>query len=265
MYQVGYKRGTKWWLIGAVVCLALVFLYWRWGNNFLTNWFIQLAGPAQGALTEAGTAAGGFKTKAVLTEENQVLKAKLEQLALDVSQLKVLEVENQLLRQQLNFVEGKGYHFVTARITSRVAENSLSGLIINRGRADGIQVGYPVIAGEGVLVGTIIEVQENFSTLLLLTDSQSRVAATVQNQQQTVGIMEGEHGISVKLTMIPQDEKIDPGQTIITSGLQSNIPRGLFLGLVDKVEANASELFAKAYIYPLVDYQRLSLVTVLIP
>jgi rod shape-determining protein MreC len=227
--------------------------------------FTKITSPLQSSLTSAGTAITSLKSKAELVKENEELNKKLEQLSLDVSQLKTLEVENQVLREQLNFVEGQGYKFVTGRIISRSSQNSISTLVINRGSQDGIRISCPVVAGEGVLVGKIIEVGDHSATLLLLTDSQSRVAATIQNKDQTIGVVEGEHGISLKMAMIPQNEEIKIGETIITSGLQENIPRGLLVGLIDKIDSASSELFSQAYVYPLVDYQKLNIVTILIP
>ena len=265
MYQIGHKKTTKWWIIVIVTLVLLIFLYFIGGLSWLIGIFTQLSSPIQGGLYQAEDAISDIKSKKELIKENQELKKKLEQLVSDTSQLKTLEIENQILRQQLNFLEGQPYDFVTARIISGTAQNNLAALIINRGSQEGIAVGCPVVTGEGILVGKVIETKNNISTLLLLTDSQSKIAATIQNQDQTIGVVEGEHGISIKMDMIPQDEKVNSGDIIITSGLQEKIPPGLLIGLVDKIDSTSSELFAKAYLYPLVDYNKLNIVTVLIP
>lgn len=265
MYQIGHKRTTKWWIVVIVTLVLLIFLYFIGAINWLLGILTMSVSPLQEGFTRAGITISEVKSKKELIKENQELKMKIAQFSLDISQFRSLEVENQILREQLNFLEGQGYQFVTARVISRAAQNELSALVINRGSKDGVKKGYPVIAGEGVLVGKIIEVKSNISILLLLTDNRSKIAATIQNRDQTIGIVEGEHGLSIKMDMIPRDEEIKEGETIITSGLQENIPRGLLIGLVDKVDATSSELFAKAYIYPLVDWQKLNIVTVLIP
>lgn len=265
MYQVGHKRTTRWWAIILVTALLLFFLYFIGGLSWLSGLFTRIASPLQGVLTGAGTAISDNRSRAEVIKENEQLNQKLQEVSVDVSKLEALEAENQVLRQQLNFLEGQSYKFITARVVARSAQNNISALIINRGSRDGIKIGYPVIAGEGVLVGRIIEVKDSISTLLLLTDNQSKIAATIQNISQTIGVIEGENGISIKMGMIPRDEEIKDGETIITSGMQENIPRGLLIGLVDKIDATSSELFLKAYLHPLIDYGKLSIVTILAP
>ncbi|MBI5621392.1 rod shape-determining protein MreC [Candidatus Falkowbacteria bacterium] len=265
MYQIGHKRTTRWWgffIIAAVVAFLLIL---TGGARWLFGFFSQVAAPAQDGLYQLSTELRDIKSKKELLAENAALQERLAQISLDVAQLRELEVENQVLREQLNFLEGQRHRFVTARVIARGAENALSSLVINRGQDDGVGLGYPVIAGEGVLVGRVIEASPHSATILLLSDGQSNVAATIQNTVQTIGVVSGEHGLSITMDMIPRDQVVQRNDTIITSGLQANIPRGLLIGLVDTVDASSSELFAKAAITPLVNYQTLTVVTVLTP
>jgi len=265
MYQVGHKRGTKLWVIIIVTLLLLVFLYFTGIIGFIFGLFSKGTAPVQGGLYGISNIFNSFQTKKELEKNNEDLNKKLEQAALDSAQLKTLQAENQALRQQLKFFEEKHYNFVTTRVISSSAEETTSALILNRGAKDGIKVGYPVVADDGILVGKIIEVKDSISTLLLLTDSLSKVAATIQNKDTTIGVIAGEHSISIKMEMIPQNEEVKVGDTVVTSGLQENIPAGLLIGLIDRVDATSSELFKKAYIYPLVDYHKLNIVSVLVP
>lgn len=265
MYTVGHKRGANWWLILAVTVVSLALLYFTGALAWLLGLFNRATSPLQSLFYSSSADIKGQQSRDELLKENNGLKEKIGELAPDESRLKELEIENQLLRQQLNFVEGHGYNFVTARVVSQGSQDNIAVFIINRGEADGIKLGYPVMAGDGVVVGRIVEVTNNQATFLALTDNRSRLAATVQNNDATIGLVEGEHGISIKMDMIPRDEEVKPGQIIITSGLQENIPRGLLIGLVDKIDDTSSELFKKAYLYPLVDYHKLNIVTVFLP
>ncbi|MFA5359067.1 MAG: rod shape-determining protein MreC [Patescibacteria group bacterium] len=264
MYQVGYKRITKWWIAIGVIALLFVFLYFSGGLSYIVGFISRIFSPVQTGFYTAATAVGSGKSKRDLILENQELQKKIEQITLDSSQLKNLEIENQILREQLNFLEGQQYKYILSRVVSRSAASNLSAVIINRGKNNGVVEGSPVIAGEGILIGRIIEVEDNFSTVMLLNDDQVRVAATIQNQEQTLGVVEGEHGLSVKMEMIPRDENVKVGDTIITSGLQYRIPQGLLIGSVEKIDTTSSELFSRAYINPLVDYRQLNIVTVLV-
>src|SRR3989344_4049004 len=82
---------------------------------------------------------------------------------------------------------------------------------------DQVEDGLAVVAGPGVMVGKIYDVYADHSKVLLLTDNQSRVAATIQNLNNTTGLVEGQFGLSFAMTNIPQDQEVKNGDLIVTS------------------------------------------------
>jgi rod shape-determining protein MreC len=113
----------------------------------------------------------------------------------------------------------------------------------------------------------------------LLLDHQSRVAGLILEQgklnnkasinrnqsSEVMGILKGQFGLSLIMDLIPLDKKISPGDPVITSGLESDIPAGLLIGYVENIETSPNQLFQKATVQPLADFEGLRIVTILIP
>lgn len=262
MYSVGHKRGNLGWWIAAFIVLIIIGL--SGGGRWPLALFRTVTAPVQGLLAQAGAAVKDYQSRHELTTENIWLRQQLTEKLVDAAQLNSLEIENQLLHEELNFLEPMPYQFVTARVIAGSGQSGVSVVTINRGSGSGIAVGQPVITGEGILVGRIATVEQSAATVLLLSDSRSTIAATIQNRDRTIGIVQGAHGISVQLDMIPQDEPVTSGDIVVTAGGQEHIPGGLLIGAVDTVDTHASELFARAFLFPMVDYRTLTVVTILI-
>ena len=138
-------------------------------------------------------------------------------------------------------------------------------MIINIGSNAGVKEGLAVISEEGLFIGKIYDVNYDFSTVLLVTDNHSKVAASILNKDKTIGIIEGKYGLSCKMNLIPQNEEIQENDLLITSGLETNIPQGLVIGQVDRVENVEGDLFKSASIKLLLDLNKVKIVSVLTP
>jgi len=200
-----------------------------------------------------------------LLSENEKLRQEAVKLALDTARLKSLEEENALLKKELNFVDENKFKYVAAKITTGVSDPLSQSVIINHGAKDGIERDLAVIADDGVLVGKISDVSDDYSKVRLLSDNQSRVAATIENLDHTVGLVEGQYGLSFSMTNIPQNQEINSGNLVVTSGLEGKIPKNLLIARVESVEAVESEIFKTAILRPIIPLSTLSDVVVIIP
>lgn len=199
-----------------------------------------------------------------LIAENEKLQSQLVSLAIDTAKLKALEEENELLKKEMNFVEENKFKFVAAKIISGVSDPLSQSVIINRGRKDGIEIGLAVVADSGIMVGKVVEAKDDYSKVLLLSDNKSRVAATIQNLDHTVGLVEGQYGLSFSMTNIPQNQEIKDGDLIVTSGLEGKIPKNLLIAKVESVRSVESEIFKTAILKPIISLNSLSDIAVII-
>ena len=154
---------------------------------------------------------------------------------------------------------------MAAKIITGVSDSLSKSVIINRGSDSGLEKGMAVIAGQGVVIGKVGEVYSDYSKVLLLTDNKSKVAATIQNLEKTTGLVEGQFGLSLAMTNIPQDQEVKAGDLIVTSGLEGKIPKDLLIAKVDNVNQVESEIFKTAILSSIISFDNLSYVLVVVP
>jgi rod shape-determining protein MreC len=179
------------------------------------------------------------------------LARQIEQLTIDNSKLRTLAVENVALKTALDFRESSDDVSVLARVAAESADITNRGLLIDRGSREGISIGQPVIVNDGVIIGKISSVSRNSATVLLLADSMSRLAVSLQGGSNVTGLLEGDRGLSMSISLIPQNEMVGLGEVVVTSGIESGIRRGLIVGIVDKVYKDEQEPFQTATVLPL--------------
>lgn len=263
---------TKWLkptVIGLIVIFFIAILHYIGWIKPVENILIRVVSPIQGRVYSFSSGIISFKddwlTKRDLLGENKTLKDQLKNYQMDLSRINSLQEENDLLKQELNFVKESGRKYLSAKIITGVSDPLSESVVINRGSADGIAKGYAVVAGEGIMVGKVSEVQSNFSKVLLLTDNKSKVAATIQNVDHTAGLVEGQFGLSFSMTNIPQDEPIKIGDLVVTSGLEGQIPKNLLIAKIERIDKIESEIFKTAILNPIVSLDNLSDILVIIP
>lgn len=254
------------WLVFSILVLAVFFHYLGWlkaPENLLQQAVIPFTKTAYHLRLSVKNFYDRVLSRQDLFEKNQQCLKQLDKLAIDKTELEMLRQENQSLRSLLNFAK-KEKNLVLAEIIGKNADNLSTSLFINRGSDDNIKLGDPVVVEEGLLLGKIIWVEKKVSLVQLITDNQSKIAAAVLNQEKTVGVVNGEHGISVKMTMIPLNEIIKISDLIVTSGLETNLPRGLIIGRVETISKELYAPFQNARLQPLVDFNKVTVAGVLV-
>lgn len=201
---------------------------------------------------------------------------KVSQLTGENAKLRFLEEENAELRRNLNFLEKEKPHFLMANIISRggLANNTGDNqvVIIDRGLKDGLSPGLAAVSSfasgtssQGVVIGKVVNVQDNIAEVYLVTNKNCKLAATILGETKTAGIAQGELGLVVNMGFIPQTENIKDGDLVATSGLEKNIPRGLVIGRVTKVTKENNEVWQSAAIEPQINLDSLTIVAILLP
>lgn len=234
---------------------------------FLEKFFRRLIGMGIGTAYQLTIKVGENETfhsveelqGAYMAAKKQLLEARIQAV-----RATLLDEENKKLREQLKFFTDKPARHIGADVIGRNTEPTDHTLILNRGSNDGILSGQPVIVENGILIGKITRAEPDMSVVRLLSDGQSKVAATILNQDHSVGLVEGGYGISVQMNLIPQHETVSRGDVIVTSGLESGIPRGLLIGMVEAVEKEAYQPFQRAALTPFASLDRLAAVSVIL-
>lgn len=205
-------------------------------------------------------------TDAVLLSENTNLKDQLVRAVRQNTELQTEIQQYQEYKTQLDFAHDQNYTIVAAKVISRVGQHQTGQIIlINQGSAQGVQVGYPIMYGSGVLLGVVSQVRESSAEVILLTDDVSDVQGMVQNDARTTGIVSGQFGTSIQMNYVLKDQPIAVGDMVVTNGQDQFIPAGLVIGTVQAITTPSSELFIQASLTPITRYGNNSIVSVIIP
>jgi rod shape-determining protein MreC len=175
----------------------------------------------------------------------------------------LLKKENEELKKQLNFISKNKIASITTDVIGKDFVGVQKIIIINAGAQEGVKIDDPVIVGNGILIGKIMKVDEHISMARLINDTQSKIEASVLNNDQTIGIVEGGYGVSLRMVFVPRNEIISIDDQIITSGFEKNLPRGLLIGRAAAIENEAYQGFQTITIAPPMNLSKLTTVTVL--
>ena len=120
-------------------------------------------------------------------------------------------------------------------------------LYIDKGSNDGIKTDMAVITPAGI-VGKIVQVFPDSSQVLPINDQFSGVGAALKDSRLQ-GILKGAANGATTLQYIMSDEKVVPGEEVITSGGDRIFPKGLPVGRGVSVEPG-KDLFLNIRVVP---------------
>lgn len=195
------------------------------------------------------------------SKENQDLKKSIDKLEGQVFDFQELARENHRLKELLEFGKGFPYKTVLAQIVARDAKADFKVLRINKGSSQGVRLQDTVVTSEG-LVGYVFRLTANFSDVLTVLDSNSKVDGIV-DRIRAHGILEGYAKGIILMKYVGKTEPIILNDVVITSGLGNLFPKGIKIGRVTKIERENFGIIQYLEITPTVDFNRLEEVLVL--
>ncbi len=180
-----------------------------------------------------------------LLAEARALRLDLAVVSAELMVLEELRQENAELRELLDAGQRPALGYVAAEVR-RVDLNPFSHrILINRGSRDGLQPGQPVIDAHG-LVGQVDEVFLHSARVILLTDPDHALPVRIERTGlRTIAYGSGLNA-QMRLTDLPMNVDLQPGDVVLTSGLDGLFPAGLPVGRVDSVERPVGASFARA-------------------
>jgi rod shape-determining protein MreC len=234
--------------------------------NPLDSFFKTILSPVQSITYQTFAKVTGFGQNA----EIQSLKAENLILAKQLIDQNKLIGDNKALRDQFQTANPKSPNLLPAEVVG--APGFVPGLsvpeilILNRGTNDGVKNGDAVVY-ENNLVGKITQVSANLSSVMLLTNPSSQfIAETLETKAQ--GVVKGQGGSEVILDNVILSDSLKKDDLVVTAGdinLQNNgFPPDLTVGKIISISKNPSDLFQKADIQPLIDFNNFETVFVVV-
>lgn len=198
-----------------------------------------------------------FSSRSATDKRIIELEGKLRYLAQEKNELSSCLEENKKIKRLLGASLPIKWQFMEARVIG-VSEK----MKIARGKKDGLKEGMNVVS-EDILVGKIVFVGEDTSLIQLINDSSSKIPVEVKRPDiegsQARGILFGQSGNNLLLDKVLQAEFIQKRDLIVTSGEEGWLP-DLLIGQIEEVSGKSAEIYKKAKVSPLINYQGLSFV-----
>jgi len=177
--------------------------------------------------------------------------------------------ENELLKEQLGFSESMSIDHIPAKIIGKDPVNLFSSFIISKGSRDGIKKNMPVTSyqnGMMGLVGKVIQTGYNSSQVIPIYNSTSYVASRFQYSRYeglVSGLGDTENHLIMNYVKKTALSQISINDMIITSGMQSLYPGGIYIGKVESITSREYNTSLEIEITPTIDFSKLEYVFVL--
>ena len=194
--------------------------------------------------------------------ENLLLRASVSRLNERVVTSNEAVVANARLQALLGLKAALGAPSVAVSVIGEDSSAWFKTLVVDRGSADGLSEGMPVLAAGGV-VGRLVKVAPQSSRVLLLTDHASAIAAVVQRSRAR-GVVRGAGGGRCSMEFTVKDEDVKVGDTVISSGIGGVFPKGVVIGEVTMVKKGEYGVFQTIEVRPMVNIGKLEEMLVLI-
>jgi rod shape-determining protein MreC len=205
--------------------------------RLLRYWMVSLITPPARVSHGAGRGVRGIWSNYIdlwhVRQQNLDLKAELDRLRLEQGAIAEDARQGQRLEHLLDFKEHYIYKTATAQVIGTAGSDRSRLLIIDKGSRDGIALDMPVITPDGI-VGKIREVFPHTAQVLEISD-QSSGAGVILETTRIRGVLRGNAFGQPQIINILPDDRIKPGERVITSGGDQIYPRGLPVGVVDRV------------------------------
>ena len=182
---------------------------------------LDVTAPVTGALSEVTTTVTGLFSGAGdywnAAQQNAELKRQRDALMRRMVEARAILEENQQLKAALQLRQRSRNAVAAGRVVGSSFESPRRFAVISIGTSDGVQVGMPVRAPEG-LIGRIIEAGMIASRVLLVTDRANIVPARIlKGGQPVISTGRGDGTIDVRPLEVGKNP-FKPGDIIVTSG-----------------------------------------------
>ena len=236
------------------------------GASLLEVSFLRVTGPVArwvtGSVERTNALSSRVRTMKSLRQENVELHAEVERLRAERARLQGLEEQLDLLQEAVDYVPPVQGELVVADVVLVDHHSFRRSLVayLPVGTGADVGLGSPVTTEAG-LVGRVFARAGSYVRVQLVTDRASSVGAMISRTRRQ-GIVRGEEGGVLSLDYVPLQASVEPGDRIVTAGIDGVYPRGIDVGTVISVE-EGGELFHRVRLLPAVDFGLLSQVYVL--
>lgn len=183
-----------------------------------------------------------------LKEENSALTAQNNSLMNEIDELKeeLRSYRDSTLLSGNSFADKGNFSYSTARVVNNSLNKVNNYITIDKGSNHGIETEMGVFNEKGV-VGIVYQTSDNFSIVIPLLNSKSRISCRVKGSESFCSLQwSGGDPQYSYLIDLPRYTVIEKGDTVVTSGYSSIFPAELPVGVIEEIEDSDDGLFYRA-------------------
>jgi rod shape-determining protein MreC len=207
------------------------------GVRLIRLWANAVVAPVERSVEHSKTGVGGFWKNYIdlrhVRQQNQDLEDTVDRLRLEQAALLEDARQGQRLQAILDFQQKYIYKTVPAQVIGSSGTDQSRVFYIDKGKGEGLARDMAIITGDGI-VGKIREVFPHSAQVLVIND-QSSGAGVILETTRIRGILRGNAEGQPQIVGILADQRIKPGENVLTGGGDQIFPRGLPVGVVEKV------------------------------
>ena len=265
------KNKKLWAFIWIIIIVLLLFLF----SKFNIPGVSKIASKITGGIDSFFAAIKGatqngfdyFGNVKKLNEKNSELEKEIQALNYKLLELDTLEKDNNNLRDKLEIKE-RYNHFklVYADVIIKSYDNFNETFVINKGEKDGIKVKQTVISKDG-LIGYISSALEKTAVVDTILDPNVSVGVEIASVNKNA-LVKGDFSLKnegkLKLMYIPIDTEVSVSEVVYTSGIGDVYPKGIPVGVIEKVYNKKNEIDRYATVKPRADINNVNSVGIII-
>ncbi len=248
------KKSTVLFFLSAVILFIVLF--------FLKSVVLEILRVPLAVQSNLTREFKGLFTYKFVLNENAILKNQIDILRRDIIMLGELKLENERLKNLLALQENSKFITVAAKVIAWDPNSWSSGVVLDRGKKQGIGRGNIVISELG-LIGRVLEVTGNTAKVMLINDPDSAFGAFVQRTRDD-GLVSGSFYGGLILRYLDKDSQVGLGDLVLTSGIASNCPAGLLIGKIKSIEGDSGNLSKYCVLQSAIDLKKINEVLVII-
>jgi rod shape-determining protein MreC len=261
-------------LVAQILGLAMQVRRTRIGNDpgdgrsvlLLRLWANALVSPPERLFHTSGHGISGLWQNYVdlrhVRQQNQDLQKTVDRLRLEQAALLEDARQGERLQALLNFQQKYIYKTVAAQAIGSSGTDQSRVFYLDKGKDAGLERDMAVITPDGI-VGKVREVFPHSAQVLAIND-QTSGAGVILESTRIRGILRGNALGQPQIVDIIADQRIQPGEKVITAGGDQIFPRGLPVGVVEKIERDPErDAFVLVIVKPAAHLDRLDEVLVI--
>jgi rod shape-determining protein MreC len=236
------------------------------GVRLIRLWAEMLVSPPERLIHNSREGVGNLWSNYIelrhVRQQNEDLQKTIDRLRLEQAALLEDAHQGERLQALMGFQQKYIYTTVAAQAIGSSGSEQSRVFYIDKGSSDGLKPDMAVITADGI-VGKVRDVFPHSAQVLAINDLTSG-AGVILETTRIRGILRGNADGQLMIVGIMADQRIQPGEHVLTAGGDLIFPRGLPVGVVQKVVSDPDrDSFIDVYIKPAANLYRLDEVLVI--